>query len=142
MTPAQIHAVQTSFEAVAPQAEAVAAQFYGHLFAQHPELRPLFRGEIRTQGQMLMQTLALAVRGLHMAPALVPTLRRLGDRHRQYGVRAEHYPMVAASLLWTLEQGLGAAFTDELREAWTAAYGLLAGVMLQGAEAAATPAAA
>jgi len=52
-------------------------------------------------------------------------------------VRTEHYATVGSALLWTLEQGLGEQFTPEVREAWTAAYGLLAQVMQQGAEAAA-----
>jgi nitric oxide dioxygenase len=50
-----------------------------------------------------------------------------------YGVLAPHYALVATALLATLEQGLGAAFTVDVREAWTAAYGVLASTM-QSAE--------
>jgi nitric oxide dioxygenase len=45
-------------------------------------------------------------------------------------VAAEHYAPVGAALIWTLEQGLGDAFTAETREAWIAAYTLLSGVMI------------
>ena len=41
-----------------------------------------------------------------------------------------HYAPVGAALIWTLEQGLGNAFTDDVREAWVAAYTLLSGVMI------------
>ncbi|MGE5148514.1 MAG: globin domain-containing protein, partial [Rhodospirillaceae bacterium] len=53
----------------------------------------------------------------------------LGERHKGYGVTADHYAPVGAALLWTLEKGLGADFTPETKEAWTAAYTALAGVM-------------
>jgi hemoglobin-like flavoprotein len=50
-------------------------------------------------------------------------------------VQDSHYDTVGAALLWTLEQGLGAAFTAEVREAWTETYTILATVMRQaGAE--------
>jgi hemoglobin-like flavoprotein len=44
--------------------------------------------------------------------------------------------------LWTLEQGLGPAFDDDTRQAWTLAYQTLAGVMLEAAEQAEPAAAA
>ena len=50
-------------------------------------------------------------------------MQALGRRHAGYGVRPEHYDTVGAALLWTLEQGLGDAFTDDVRAAWAEAYG-------------------
>jgi hypothetical protein len=49
------------------------------------------------------------------------------------GVHEKHYVTVGTALLWTLSAGLGEKFTPEVREAWTAAYGLLADVMQFGA---------
>jgi hemoglobin-like flavoprotein len=48
-------------------------------------------------------------------------------------VKNEHYQTVGAALLWTLEQGLGDAFTPDVRDAWATAYELLATVMQMGA---------
>ena len=42
-------------------------------------------------------------------------------------------PLIPTALVWTLEQGLGPKFTPEVREAWIAAYSLLADVMQMGA---------
>jgi nitric oxide dioxygenase len=36
---------------------------------------------------------------------------------------------VGAALLWTLERGLGAAFTSEVKDAWAVAYTTLAEAM-------------
>lgn len=129
----QIDLVQQSFAQVRPIADQAAALFYGRLFELDPSLRPLFRGDLKAQGQMLMSMIAGAVSGLRDLPRLSPVLRSLGARHVGYGVQDGHYATVGSALLWTLEQGLGDAFTPDVREAWTAAYGLLAGTMQAGA---------
>jgi hemoglobin-like flavoprotein len=103
------------------------------LFALDPGLRPLFKGEMAAQGQMLMSMIGAAVAGLRNLETLAPVVRQLGARHVAYGVRAEHYATVGGALLWTLEQGLGPKFTPEVRDAWAAAYDLLSEVMQLGA---------
>lgn len=133
MTPRQIALVRENFAAVKPIAGTAAALFYDRLFALDPALRALFKSDMREQGAKLMQMIGVAVAGLHAPEALVPTLRGLGRRHRGYGVEDRHYATVGEALIWTLRQGLGPAFTDEAREAWIAAYTLLAGVMQAGA---------
>ena len=137
MTPDQIRLVQESFQKVAPIADQAAALFYDRLFATDPTVRPLFAGaDIREQGRKLMPTLGHVVAGLRTPETILPVARDLARRHVGYGVQAAHYASVGAALLWTLEQGLGAAaFTPEVRDAWAAAYGLLSGVMLEAAAA-------
>lgn len=137
MTPHQIDLVQASWKQVLPVAETAAQMFYGRLFFLDPSLRPLFRGDIREQGRKVMAMISFTVNGLTRLDELVPTVKALGRRHAAYGVRAEHYYTVGAALLWTLEQGLGEAFTPAVREAWTAAYGVLANTMRDAAEMAA-----
>jgi hemoglobin-like flavoprotein len=129
----QIALVQSSFEHVRPIAETAAEIFYSQLFTMDPALRPMFKGDMATQGRMLMSVLNSAVSGLSDLDALAPVLRNLGARHVNYGVQDEHYVTVGTALLTTLSAGLGDKFTDEVREAWTAAYGLLADVMQFGA---------
>jgi hemoglobin-like flavoprotein len=129
----QIAIVQTTFQAVEPIAAQAAEAFYARLFELDPSLRRLFKSDMPTQGRMLMAMIGTAVRGLADAARLVPTLKQMGARHVGYGVRDDHYDTVGSALLWTLEQGLGEAFTPEARSAWAAAYELLAGVMKEGA---------
>jgi hemoglobin-like flavoprotein len=133
VTPDHIQIVQETFEMIAPSAETAAALFYQRLFTLDPALRPLFKGDARTQGQKLMSTLALVVRGLGRPEQIVPAARHLGERHASYGVRPAHYRTVGEALLWTLAQGLGASFTDEVKAAWEAAYTLLAELMQEAA---------
>jgi hemoglobin-like flavoprotein len=125
--------VQKTFEMVAPIAEVAAGLFYGRLFEVDPSLKPLFRGDIKDQGKKLMATLKIAVQSLDRLDALVPVVQALGRRHLAYGVRDEHYDTVGGALLWTLEKGLGEAFTPDVKEAWTIVYTILAKVMKDAA---------
>ena len=130
MTPEQIKLVQQSFARVAPDAEEASQVFYTRLFEQAPEVRPLFKGDIRDQGKKLMAMLATVVQGLNDLDALMPAIRALAVRHNDYKVEPAHYDHVGAALLWTFEQALGDAFTTETRDAWSEAYGVLAGAMI------------
>lgn len=130
MTPEQVALVQQSFAKVAPIAEQAAALFYGRLFEVAPQVKPLFKGDMTEQGRKLMATLAVVVNGLKNLEAILPAASALAKRHTAYGVRPEHYAPVGASLLWTLERGLGPTWSPELAAAWTAAYTTLADFMI------------
>ena len=133
MTSQQIDLVQTSFAQVRSASDAVAAMFYDKLFELDPSLRPMFRGDLTEQGRKLMQMLSFAVSSLRRLEQIVPAVEDLGRRHASYGVRDQHYATVAAALLWTLEQGLGAGFTPEVKAAWVAMYGIVTSAMQRGA---------
>lgn len=139
MLPEDVRLVQQSFGLVIPIADTAAALFYGRLFELDPALRPLFRGDMAEQGRKLMTMLRIVVAQLDRWEALRPAVEQLGKRHAGYGVTAEHYATVSAALLWTLEQGLGAAFTPEVRAAWTEAYAALADTMRAAAASEAEP---
>ena len=98
-----------------------------------PTLRSMFTSDLKEQGRKLMQMLSFAVSSLRRLEQIVPAVEDLGRRHAGYGVRDQHYSTVAAALLWTLEQGLGAGFTAEVKEAWVAMYGIVTSAMQRGA---------
>jgi len=133
MTPRQVTLVQGSWNDLLAVAETAAQLFYLRLFALDPSLRPMFKGEAREQGRKLIAMMSVAVNGLARIETLLPVIEALGRRHAGYGVEDEHYATVAEALLWALEQGLGGRFTPDVRDAWTAAYGLLAGAMQRAA---------
>ncbi len=134
MTPEQITLVQESFKKVAPIKEAAAAMFYDRLFELDPSLRSMFKGDMAEQGRKLMMMIGTAVGGLDRLESIVPAVQALGRRHGGYGVKPDQYTTVAEALLWTLEQGLGEAFTDDVKAAWAEAYGILSATMIAAAE--------
>lgn len=140
MTPEQKVLVQQSFTKVVPIADQAAALFYQRLFSLDPTLQPLFSGNMEEQGRKLMKMIGTAVNGLDDLDALVPAVQDLGRRHVGYGVEDGHYDTVGAALIWTLEQGLGDAFTNPVRDAWITVYGILASTMKDAAAEVASPA--
>ncbi len=130
MTPTQVKLIQDSFAKVAPISAQAAALFYGRLFEIAPEVKPLFKGDMKDQGRKLMATLAVVVNGLSDLNSILPAASTLAERHVAYGVTPDHYAPVGAALLWTLERGLGAQWTQELAAAWAAAYATLSSFMI------------
>ncbi len=137
MTPEQISAIQQSFAKVVPIKETAADLFYARLFELDPSLRSMFPEDMTEQKKKLMSTIAFVVTSLDRLDQIVPAVQSLGRSHVGYGVKDAHYDTVGAALLWTLEQGLGDAWTDDLKAAWAAAYGVLAGAMMDAAAEAA-----
>lgn len=137
MTPKQISLVQSTWESVIPIQEQAATIFYDKLFAADPALEPLFKNDLEEQKVKLMKMIDIAVSSLDHLDDIVPAVQDLGRRHLAYGVRPKDYMTVGGALLSTLEAGLGPAFTSDVKEAWTTAYGILSQAMLAAAEEAA-----
>ncbi len=129
MTGEQINLVQKSFEKIEPIADQAAALFYAKLFDLDPNLRRLFKSDMKEQGRKLMQVISFAVKSLESIDEFIPQVRALGARHADYGVEDRDYDSVGTALLWTLEKALSREYTAPTKEAWTAVYGLLAQTM-------------
>jgi hemoglobin-like flavoprotein len=130
MTHDQVKLVQESFAKVAPISETAAGLFYDRLFEIAPSVQAMFPTDMTEQRKKLMATLAVVVNGLSNLESILPAASALAKRHVSYGAKPAHYPVVGAALLWTLEKGLGDAWTPVVAEAWTAAYGTLSGYMI------------
>jgi len=133
MNPTQIRLVQESFSRVAPISETAAVIFYDRLFEVAPSVKAMFPADMTEQRKKLMMMLAAVVGGLNNLDSILPAASALAKRHVGYGAKPEHYPVVGGALLYTLEKGLGSAWTPELAEAWAAAYGTLSGYMISEA---------
>lgn len=133
MTPEQVELVQSTFEQVAPIADTAADLFYGRLFEIAPEVKPLFAGaDMSDQGAKLMTMIGIAVKSLNDIEKIVPAVKELGKRHVGYGVTEAHFAPVGAALLWTLEKGLGDAWSADAKDAWATVYGVLSETMIAG----------
>jgi hemoglobin-like flavoprotein len=123
LTTLQRTIIRESWAKVVPIADTAADQFYRRLFELDPALRSLFaHADMAAQGKKLVQMLDVVVAQLDRPDVLLPAVAALGRRHAGYGVRDTHFAVVGEALLWTLERGLGDAWTVEARDAWTAAY--------------------
>lgn len=130
-----VELLEQSFDLVKPKADEFVDSFYNNLFTDYPAAKPLFEhSDMAKQQQMLKGALVMVIENLREPEALSKALKGLGARHVKYGALPEHYPLVGNSLLKTLEQYAGDAWTAELKEAWTGAYGAITELMLEGAD--------
>ncbi|GAA2711904.1 globin domain-containing protein [Micromonospora olivasterospora] len=128
--------LKQSWSQVAEFGDLVPLHFYSTLFLAYPETRQMFPSNMAGQRDRLVSALGHIVSHVDQVDSLVGFLHDLGGDHRKFAVRAEHYPAVGEALLATLRHFLGEAWTDELTQDWTAAYGLISQVMIDGAQAA------
>ena len=129
-----IDALETSFDLVAPKGDELVDIFYSNLFAVAPSVKPLFEGtDMAKQHAMLLSALVLLRKSLRDLDAVVPTLKRLGARHVAYGARPEHYPVVGNVLIGAMAHVAGPGWEPRFAKAWTEAFGVVAGAMLEGA---------
>ena len=129
MTPEQIVLIRRSFPVLADKPVASTRAFHDRLFALAPEIRPLFKSDLRSQALKFIDTVELCVGQLDHGPFLHMTLEGLGQRHAAYGVGIHHHGPVREALLRTLEDCLGPEGTPEVIAAWAAFYDRAAATM-------------
>ena len=132
--------VRYSFAKLPRNPEAVGLLFYSLLFKIDPDLRPLFRGDLKRQSAVFVTMLSSAVENLDRLDLVLAAVQELGRRHAGYGVKDDDYDKVETALLLTLAQALGADFTAEVRQAWLVCYRSLASAMKQAAGERSAPA--
>jgi hemoglobin-like flavoprotein len=138
-----LKALETSFDLIAPRGDELMDEFYGRLFETAPAVKPLFaHTDLKRQKAMLLATLVLLRKSLRDLDAIVPKLRELGARHVAYGAQPEHYPVVGEVLIASMAAVAGDAWRAEHERAWGAAFEVVAGAMMEGAQEAALDAAA
>jgi hemoglobin-like flavoprotein len=136
LVPMNVDLLESSFDLVAPRGEQLVAVFYERLFERAPQVQPLFaHTDMARQRSMLLAALVLLRKSLRNLDAIAPKLRELGARHVAYGATAEAYPIVGEVLLASMAEIAGDAWSAEIEAEWGAAYGLVAGLMLEGAAA-------
>ncbi len=144
LTEAEKIAIRNSWRLVVPIADTAADLFYKRLFELRPDYASLFSNDIAAQKRKLVKMLAFVVSSVDYrasewredVPAeqdLMLVVLALGRRHSElYHIPDDSYGVVAQALIWTLDYGLGDAFTPDVRAAWTHLYMLLSTTMRMG----------
>lgn len=133
MTPAQKQLIMATVPALKEHGLLLTTHFYQRVFAHNPELKNVFNQGNQQDGR---QPLSLATAVLAYAQhiddpsVLASALTRIGHKHTSLAIRPEHYPVVGHHLLASIGEVLGDAATPELLDAWGAAYGQLASLMI------------
>lgn len=111
--------------------EIVGGTFYIRLFEIAPALRPMFKTTtMAEQSVKLGCMLSYVIAKFESMDELLDEIKALALRHTRYGVKEDHYKAVGEALLWTLEQGLGEYWNEELDIAWKDFYDTLSAEMI------------
>jgi hemoglobin-like flavoprotein len=122
--------IQGSWDSIARDHDRIAVAFYDRLFEIDVPARAMFaQVDMSEQRTKFLVMLGEIVKHLDLPESLIPALRALGQRHRDYGVRPIDYDRVREALFAALAGELGDGFTVEVREAWEEAYALISSVM-------------
>lgn len=131
--------LRQSFSLVVERMPDLTRRFYEVLFERYPQTRRMFGPSLKRQEQMLTEALVMVLQRLEDGAWLTATLRGLGARHVGYGVTDEMYDWVGDALLTTLAEVAGSDWSPRVAQAWTDAYGAIAGLMLEGAHSVNAP---
>lgn len=135
LTAAQKRLIRESFMRIEPALDLVGQLFYLKLYRLDPSLRDRFGGDSKAFGRKFMAAVKLTIIALNHEDGLTPTLKLLGLRQRQLGMKVRDYRTMAKAWTWTLERSLEKSFTRQSKDAWAV---LLAQVtrVLSGSDAA------
>ncbi|RHW40369.1 NO-inducible flavohemoprotein [Neobacillus notoginsengisoli] len=125
----KIDIVKSTVPVLEQHGEKITTRFYELMFGAHPELLNVFNHANQKQGKQ-QKALAGAVYAAAMyidhLEAILPAVKQIAHKHRSLGIKPEHYPIVGKYLILAIKDVLGDAATDEIIEAWTEAYGVIA----------------
>jgi nitric oxide dioxygenase/hemoglobin len=101
---------------------------------QDPEIEAMFDRAAQQSGaqpRRLAGAILAYARNIDKLQNLGAAVERMVARHVETGVKAEHYPHVAAALLPAMREVLGAdVATDDVLAAWAEAYWMLADILI------------
>jgi hemoglobin-like flavoprotein len=69
-----------------------------------------------------MDMIAALVGALDQRELFQSLISHSGRQHAKFGVREAQYAAFGEALIWSMERQYGAAFTPELKEAWSTLY--------------------
>lgn len=133
LSPETIATVKATAPVLAERGEELTRHFYRRMFAGNPEVGEFFNPANQHQGtQQRALAGAICAFAFHVdnLAVLAPAVELIAQKHASLGVKAEHYPIVGEHLLGSIREVLGEAATEEVVDAWAAAYGFLADILI------------
>jgi hemoglobin-like flavoprotein len=131
VTPKQVELVRQSFDSMWPIRRKLADQFYHRFFKLAPDAQDLFQGDMERQYLKLMDAIAAIVGALDKREMFQSIISHSGRQHARFGAKPFHFTAFGDSLICSLEQQFGAAFTPEIKEAWITLYDAVQSEMIR-----------
>ncbi|NES81173.1 MAG: flavohemoprotein [Moorea sp. SIO2B7] len=131
----QTELLETSFALLGDREMEFTNHFYGTMFSDYPQVKPLFKStQMDEQAKKLFASLVLIVNNLKKPDKLTSALKALSTRHVEYGVLPQHYPIVGSTLLKAMALTLKDQWNPDFETAWAKAYSDITEIMLDELE--------
>ncbi len=128
-----INIVKSTVPALKEHGLDITKTFYGLMFKNNPEVKPLFSEDKQKSGEQakaLAMSILAAAQNIDNLEKIMPVVTKIGQVHVDSKVKPEHYPIVGKNLLLAIKEVLGDAATDEVLEAWGKAYEVIAEIFI------------
>ncbi len=125
--------IKATIPALEQGGEALTTHFYKLMFSKYPVTATFFNPAHQqkgTQPRALANAVLAYAKHIDNPAVLMGAVNLIVNKHVALGVKAEHYPIVGECLLQAMKEVLGAAATPEIIDAWAAAYGQLADILI------------
>ncbi len=137
LSPQQLALIKATVPVLEAGGEALTTHFYKIMLGEYPEVRPLFNQAHQASGDQpraLANSVLMYAKHIEELHKLGPLVGQIVHKHVSLQILPEHYPIVGSCLLRAIREVVGPEIaTDELIDAWAAAYQQLANLLI-GAE--------
>ena len=133
LSPETIQIVKATAPLVGSHALKIIEDFYPRMFRNNPETLAFFNKTNQMKGAQqatLAQAVVAYATHIEDLTPVLPALPRIIHKHVALDVQAEHYGIVAASLMQSIGHVLGDAVTPQVAGAWEEAVGFLAKLLI------------
>ncbi|TXY07840.1 NO-inducible flavohemoprotein [Vibrio mimicus] len=133
LTQEHINIIKSTIPLLESAGPALTQHFYQRMFSHNPELKHIFNMTHQNTGRQsvaLFEAIAAYAKHIDNLDALTSAVERIAHKHTSFNIQPEHYQIVGHHLLETLRELAPEAFTQQVEEAWTAAYFFLAQVFI------------
>jgi nitric oxide dioxygenase len=128
----EISIVKSTVPALQENGETLTRHFYVRMFEKNPEVRAFFNPANQASGgqqQALAAAICAYAANIDNLGVLTGAVEVIAQKHASLQIKPEHYPIVGENLLASIKEVLGEAATDEVIDAWAAAYGVLTDIL-------------
>ncbi|OLS28809.1 MAG: Bacterial hemoglobin [Candidatus Heimdallarchaeota archaeon LC_2] len=126
--------IVNSWKSLSNEYKIVAHTFYEKLFILEPNLKQLFKNDIRIQEIKFMDSLDYLLKRMDNLEESTKKMKKLGLKHKGYGTKVKHYTVFWKALQYTFEFYLKDEYTEEVHIAWEKLYESVAESMILGSK--------
>jgi hemoglobin-like flavoprotein len=110
----------------------IAEYFYDNLFQMAPLIKPMFKSDRKIIEQHFYELISAAVNEIDHFESLRPRLLELGKRHRKYGAQTNHFAVVKAAFILSIQYALREKCNETMGVAWSKYINDISQVMIEG----------